>query len=123
MWKKMNGRLVAVTDDSRVKFRTNISKSLLNELQEVADVHDTRINYLLETGLQKILEQGVITYNKDLRPKDRVQYKTTYDRVLLEEVKKFAKNHKLFINDVIEYSTNFIDVEMAKKEGYKHRVE
>ncbi|KKK37725.1 rRNA methyltransferase [Mesobacillus campisalis] len=123
MWKKMNGRLVAVTDDSRVKFRTNISKSLLNELQKVADEYDTRINYLLETGLQNILEQGVITFNKEARPKDRVQYKTTYDQELLEEVKKFAKNNQLFINDVIEYSTNFIDVDMAKKEGYKHRVE
>jgi hypothetical protein len=123
MWKKMNGRLVSVTDGSRVKFRTNISKALLNELQNVAEDHDTRVNYLLETGMQNILAQGVITFNKDSRPKDRVQYKTTYDKELLEAVKHFAKNHQLFINDVIECSANFIDIEKAKKEGYKHRVE
>ena len=35
MWKKVDGKLVHVTDESRVKFRTNISKAILDELREM----------------------------------------------------------------------------------------
>ncbi|MFD2682293.1 rRNA methyltransferase [Bacillus seohaeanensis] len=123
MWKLVNGRLIQTTDVSRVKFRTNISKSLLDQLNTIAVENDTHVNYLLESGLQTVLSQGVITFNKDSRPKDRIQYKTTYDKELLNEVKAFAKNHHLYINDVIEYSVQFIDFDNIKNISYKHRVE
>ncbi len=123
MWKKENGRLVQKTDESRVKFRTNVSQSILDKLNILADENDTHVNYLIESGLQNVLTQGVITFNKESRPKDRVQYKTTYDKELLENVKEFAKNHQLFINDLIEYSVNFINLNQIKSNSYKHRVE
>lgn len=123
MWKVVNGKLVQTTDESRVKFRTNISKTILEQLQAIALEHDTHVNYLLETGLQKVLAEGFITYNKESRPKDRVQYKTTYDKELLEEIKEFAKKHQLFINDVIEYSAAYVDAENAKDSSYKNRIE
>jgi len=123
MWKLVNGRLIQTTDEYRVKFRTNISKAILEQLQAIALKHDTHVNYLLETGLQNVLSQGVITYSKESRPKDRVQYKTTYDKELLAEVKEFATKHQLFINDVIEYSVNYINVEDAKDSSYKNRIE
>jgi hypothetical protein len=123
MWKKENGRLVQKTDESRVKFRTNVSQSILDKLNTLADENDTHVNYLIESGLQNVLTQGVITFNKESRPKDRVQYKTTYDKELLENVKEFAKNHQLFINDLIEYSVNFINLNHIKSNSYKHRVE
>ena len=123
MWKLVNGRLIQTTDDTRVKFRTNVSKSILDQLNALAEENDTYVNYLIETGLQTVLSQGVITYNKKSRPKDRVQYKTTYDKELLEQVKEFAKNHHLFINDVIEYSVKFINIKNIKNNSYKHRVE
>lgn len=123
MWKSGNGRLIHTTDESRVKFRTNISKALLEQLKTVAEEKNTHVNYLIETGLQNVLSEGIILYNKESRPKDRVQYKTTYDKELLESVKEFAKNHNLFINDVIEYSVKFINIENSKSKSYKHRVE
>ena len=123
MWKVVNGKLIQTTDESRVKFRTNISKAILEQLQEIALEHDTHVNYLLETGLQRVLAQGIITYSKELRPKDRVQYKTTYDKELLQEVKEFAKQHQLFINDVIEYSVSYIDINQSKDKDYKNRIE
>ena len=89
MWKKVNGRLIQATDISRVKFRTNISKAILDRLAVMAEEHDTYINYLLETGLENVLDRGEIIYNKETRPKDRIQYKTTYDKELLEKVKEF----------------------------------
>ena len=123
MWKSVNGSLVHTTDVSRVKFRTNISKAILEELSNLAAEHNTHVNYLIETGLEEVLSKGVITYNKALRPKDRTQYKTTYDKDLLENVKEFAKEHKLKINDVIEYSVEFVNIDKSKKRDHKHRTE
>lgn len=123
MWKLVNGALIQTVDNTRVDFRTNISKSLLDELNNIAEEHNTHVNYLLENGLLNVLAQGVITFDKNTRPKDRVQYKTTYDKELLGEVKEFAKNHKLFVNDVIEYSVNFIDYKNIKNKDFRYRVE
>ncbi|WP_456279312.1 rRNA methyltransferase [Bacillus sp. AK128] len=123
MWKSINGRLVHTIDESRVKFRTNVSKSTIEYLNQLALEHNTHVNYLIETGLQKVLEAGVINFSKDTRPKDRIQYKTTYDKGLLEDVKEFAKNHDLYINDVIEYSVRYIDLTKIKKASFRHRIE
>lgn len=123
MWKLVNGKMIQTTDGSRVKFRTNISKVLLEQLEELAEEHDTYSNYLLESGLVAVLAKGTVEYDKNLRPADRIQYKTTYDKELLESVKQLAKDHKLFINDVIEYSTDYIDFETVKTKGHKNRLE
>lgn len=123
MWKLVNGKLIQTTDPKRIKFRTNISKSIIQKLNTIALEHDTHPNYLIESGLQNVLSQGIITFNKKLRPKDRIQYKTTYDKDLLNYVKKFAMEHDLFINDVIEYSVDFIDLKNIKNSSYKHRIE
>ncbi|WP_226665345.1 rRNA methyltransferase [Metabacillus litoralis] len=123
MWKLTNGKLVQTTDQSRVKFRTNISKSLIVHLSKLADEYDSHPNYLLENGLQNLLSHGTITFNKALRPKDRVQYKTTYDKELLAAVKEFASENTLYTNDVLEYSVSFIDFKTIKNSSYKHRVE
>ena len=108
---KVNGRLIQTADNTRVKFRTNVSKSILDQLNTLAIDNDTHVNYLIESGLKTVLSQGIITFNKESRPKDRTQYKTTYNKELLEQVKEFAKNHDLFINDVIEYSVQFINID------------
>src|SRR6184192_4210661 len=123
MWKTINGRLFHVKDDSRMKFKNSISKSILDDLNELATQHNTYSNYLLETGLRHLLNEGVITYNKKLRPKDRVQYQTTFDKELLEQVKQFAKDHQLFINDVMEYSVRHIDLDGVKAQNYRSRIE
>ena len=123
MWKNIDGKLYHITDDSRVKFRTNISKQILDQLSDLAYKYDTHINYLIENGLENLLENNFIIYNKETRPKDRVQYKTTYDKELLNKVREFAQQHDLFINDVIEYSVRMIDIDTAKNKNHKHRVE
>ena len=123
VWKLVNGKLIQTTDQTRIKFRTNISKAIIEQLNELANKHDTHPNYLIENGLQYVLSQNVIHFDKKNRPIDRVQYKTTYDKELLEQVKEFSKVHKLYINDVIEYSVNFIDFNNIKNSSYKHRIE
>ena len=123
MWKIVNGRLIHMTDVSRIKFRTNISQSVLESLKAMATENETHVNYLIETGLAALLLDGTITFDKNSRPKDRIQFKTTYDKELLDKVKAFAKEHQLFINDVIEYSIRLIDLEDAKDMNYRYRVE
>lgn len=123
MWKKVNGKLIHVTDQERVKFRTNISKKILDKLREVAEEHHTHVNYLLESGLKETIKLKKITYDKEKRPKDRVQYKTTYDRELLEKMRAFASQNSIFINDLIEYSVQFISIENSKTREYRHRIE
>jgi hypothetical protein len=83
MWKLVSGRLIQITDADRIKFRTNVSKSTLDLLNTLALEHDTHINYLIESGLQTVLSHGVIVFNKESRPKDRIQYKTTYDQKVM----------------------------------------
>ncbi|PIC80867.1 rRNA methyltransferase [Sporosarcina sp. P18a] len=123
MWKLVGGKMIQTTDETRIKFRTNISKEILKKLEELSEELDTYSNYLLENGLWNVLATGVIEYDKNLRPTDRIQYKTTYDQELLESVKKFAKDHKLFINDVIEYSVEHIDFDNIKTKDHKNRLE
>ncbi|GAJ99872.1 hypothetical protein [Geomicrobium sp. JCM 19055] len=123
MWILENGRLTQTTDTSRVKFRTNVSNSILDQLNTLATQYDTHPNYLLESGLQVVLEQEVIHFDKNNRPKDRIQYKTTYDKDLLGSVKEFAKEKKLYVSDLLEYSVQFIDFNSLKKRSNKHRVE
>lgn len=123
MWKLVSGRMIQTTDETRIKFRTNISQEILEKLEELSERHNTHSNYLLENGLWNVLAAGVIEFDKNLRPADRIQYKTTYDKELLESVKEFAKDHKLFINDVIEYSVGYIDFKDIKTKEHKNRLE
>jgi hypothetical protein len=123
MFKKSKDGLIHTTDESRFIFRTNISKKILDQLNSLAQKNNTHVNYLLETGLENVLANGVINFDKQSRPNDRVQYKTTYDKKLLDSVKIFAKQNNLYINDVIEYSVNFINIEKVKKSNYRYRYE
>ncbi|WP_040286498.1 hypothetical protein [Sporosarcina koreensis] len=123
MWINRDGQLYQAADETRVKFRTSLSAKVLEELKQRADEHGTFVNYLLEDGLKELLQQETIHFTKDMRPKDRIQYKTTYDEVLLEQVRAAAKEHKLYINDVIEAGVQFIDAERAKRGQHRYRIE
>jgi hypothetical protein len=123
MWKIIDGKLMQTTDDSRVKFRTNISKSTLESLDSLAKQNNTHVNYLIENGLINLIQKGTIDFNKDKRPYDRIQFKTSYDKGLLSELKVFAKKHKLFMNDVIEHSIGFIHISDVKRADYRYRIE
>lgn len=112
--RKENGKLVHTS--TRVSFRTSISANLLQTLKSMAAARETHINYLLERGLKQLLHQQEISYDKRLRPKDRIQYKSTYDKELLAEVRAFAKKNDLFINDVMEYSVQLIDMDIEDHE-------
>ncbi|WP_432364015.1 LAGLIDADG family homing endonuclease [Sporosarcina sp. UB5] len=94
-----------LTGHGRIAFRTTISKSILLKLKDIAKKQGKPVNHILEDYLEQLLEKGTILYCKGDRPKDRIQYKTTYKKDLLNEIREFAKINGLYINDVIEYST------------------
>lgn len=77
----------------------------------------------MKTVSKKVIEDDYIQYNKSLRPKDRVQYKSMYDKELLKTLREFAANHELFINDVIEYSVKFINLDQVPKKEFRNRIE
>lgn len=117
MWQLVDGKLVHTPISSRISFRTNISKIILESLKIRAKESNTHVNFLLENALKSVLAQEEISFHKGMRPTDRIQYNTTYDNDLLADVKEFAKKNKLFINDVIVYSVQFIDGENRYQRG------
>lgn len=123
MWKLLNGRLLQTTDESRCRYKTRVSKQLLDELKELAATHHTHVGYLLENGYINLLAMGTITYDKKNRPKDRVEFRTTCDAELLEEVRLFAKRHQLNLNDVMEASVAYIHLAEVKDGDWRYRVE
>lgn len=123
MWKLHNGKLIQTTDDSRVRYKTRMSAAILDSLKQLAEKHDTHIGYLLENGYSNLLESGTIVYDKNNRPKDRIEFRTTCDKELLESLKEFAKHHSLNLNDVIEASVAYINYEDIKHANWRYRVE
>ncbi|MEN0649353.1 rRNA methyltransferase [Caldifermentibacillus hisashii] len=116
MYKLVDNKIVSIHHSQRVKFRTNVSKSLLLRLAEIASEYKLSVNHLIENGLENLLKANIVpVIDKNKRPKDRVQYKTTYNANLLANVKSFAGKHGFRINDLIEYSEQFIDMNQISK--------
>ncbi|MBD8028025.1 rRNA methyltransferase [Ureibacillus sp. Re31] len=123
MWKLVNGKLIQTVDISRVEYKTRISKKLLDELKQLAEEHKTHVGYLLENGFENILEVNYINFDKNKRPKDRIEFRTTCNKETLENLRKLAKENKLNLNDVIETSIAYINIEQVKDGNWRYRVE
>lgn len=101
---------------TRVRFRTNISKEILDKVKTEATSRKISANRLIEMGMKNILNEKNIQFDVITKPKDRIQYKTTYDQKLLANIRQFAKKNNIYINDVIELSLKYID-SCINKEG------
>ena len=123
MWKIHNGKLIQTTDESRIRYKTRMSAAIINSLKQLAVKYDTHIGYLLENGYSNLIESGTIVYDKKNRPKDRIEFRTTCDKELLDSLKEFAKDHSLNLNDVIEASVAYINYEDVKHANWRYRVE
>ena len=55
MWKNIKGKLVPVTDETRVRFKTYIAKELLETLDGLAQQEETHVGYLIENGLKNLI--------------------------------------------------------------------
>ncbi|WP_181884549.1 LAGLIDADG family homing endonuclease [Neobacillus piezotolerans] len=113
---------VSLAKSNRVKFRTTVSSNILAKLGEIAKQNNTYINYLLESGMNILMDAKELNLKKNKRT-DRVQYKSTFDRELLDRAKVFAQTYGIHVSDVIEYAAEFVDVNVAVREGRSHRIQ
>lgn len=123
MWKNVNGRLVQMTDDSRVRFKTYISREHLERLNELANTENTHVSYLIENGLKNVILDESFVFNKKSRLKDKVEFRTTCDEEILQSAKEFAKQHKLNFTDVVQASYDYINLSEVKGRGWRYRIE
>lgn len=123
MWKKINGRLIHMTDTSRVRFKTYISRQQLAHLEDLIEGNDTHLSYLIENGLKNILQDDNFSFNKDHRLKDKIELRTTCDKDILEQGRQFAKHHKLNFTDVIQSSVEYINPAEVKRKNWRYRIE
>ncbi len=121
MWKLINGKLVQSVDESRSEYKTRISAALIQQLKLQAKESNTHIGYLLESGFENILNEDAIIFDKKNRPKDRVDFRTTCDKDILNKLKIFAKKNTLNLNDVIEASVAYIDKSKVKNVDWRYR--
>ena len=123
MWKRTNGRLIQMTDPSRTRFKTYISKNQLEKLERLAAEYDTYVSYLLENGLKNALATENFIFSKKNRLRDKVEFRTTCDKEILEQGRFFAKKHKLNLTDVIQVSVDYIDLTEIKNRDWRYRTE
>lgn len=114
-WKLVLGKIVHTPISSRVSFRTSISRTILETLNKLAVENNTYVNYLIENGLENFLGHQDKELSKPVDSKDRIQYKSTYDKELLNGIKELAKHQEVFINEVIEHSVQYIDLTKVKR--------
>lgn len=123
MWEKINGRLVPVTDKTRVRFKTYIAKEMLESLDNIAQKEETYIGYLIENGLKNLIEDQNFVFNKTKRLKGKVEFRTTCDKEILRQAKEVAKRQKLNFTDVIQASIRYIEINEVKSQSWRHRIE
>ncbi|MEK5215719.1 rRNA methyltransferase [Psychrobacillus sp. FSL H8-0487] len=123
MWKIVNGKLIQTVDETRTEYKTRISASLIKKLKVKAKESNSHIGYLLENGFENILNESALMYDKKNRPKDRIEFRTTCDKETLESLRLFAKSNKLNLNDVIEASESYINIEDVKNANWRYRIE
>lgn len=123
MWKIVNGKLIQTVDETRTEYKTRISASLIKKLKTLAKDSNSNIGYLLENGFENILNESTLIFDKKNRPKDRVEFRTTCDKDLLESLRLLAKSNKLNLNDVIEASIPYIDQNNVKHANWRYRIE
>ncbi|MFJ5769854.1 LAGLIDADG family homing endonuclease [Psychrobacillus sp. NPDC093180] len=111
-WKINNGKIVLIPNSSRIGYKSRISQSILDKLKIQAANNNTYVNYMIERALKLFLEKTEITFTRNQKPKDRVEFSSTYDKELIEQVKLFAKSKRVPINEIIEYSIQHIDSDM-----------
>ena len=110
LWKIVDEKMVRNQVNTRISFRTNVSKSLLESLKGLASKNNTHVNHLIENGLKNLFLQTDINLNKI-----RVQYKTTYDKQMLDDLKVAARHLKVDMNDLIEHCLQFIELIEIKR--------
>ncbi|MEX3625168.1 hypothetical protein [Viridibacillus arvi] len=97
---------------ARSHFNTTLSGELLEKIKEIAKKEDTSYNFILEEGMEWILETYYLkgSFHKSDKPADRVRINTTFDTSLFNRVKARGKRlgKMIYANDLIEEGMSYI---------------
>ena len=91
MWKNIKGRLVPVTDETRVRFKTYIAKETLVTLEDMAQQEETHVGYLIENGLKNLVADETFVFDKAKRIYGKTEFRTTCDEAVLKQAKEHIK--------------------------------
>lgn len=101
---------IRILNPDRKNYTTTLSTELLDKVKLIAVEQDTSYNFLLEDGIQYVLDNFTNKgdYKKRQKPSDRVKVNTTYSEVLFKQLKTRAIYLGAKNNDLIEIGMRYI---------------
>ena len=123
MWKLEKGRLFHTTDESRIKVQVRIDRDVLKKFEELAEENSSTVSYLIESGLEYILQHQI--YRPDIRHniRNRTEFRISIDKLLYEKLTETVKQTKIKRSDLIEDSIHYIQLDSIKKVDWRYRIE
>jgi hypothetical protein len=111
--------LIRNVNPDRQHFNTTLSKSLLDQIKEIADEKDTSYNFILEEGMEWVMETYYLkgSFTLPSKPSDRVRINTTFSSRLFNKLKARCKRlgKGIYANDLIEEGMKYVIDEYNKK--------
>lgn len=104
-WIIENNEIIHV-NNNRKSIKTYVSNTLINELRDVANANNTKINYLIEPIINQLINTSIKIKSEQMKPKDRVEFRTTFDKELVERMKLYKNANNMKLNEIIEYGMN-----------------
>lgn len=104
--------LIRTKNLDRKHFNTTLSKSLLNPVKDLAKEINSPYNFLLEEGMEWVLDTYYLKgsfYLPD-KPADRIRINTTFSSILFNKLKPRGKRlgRGIYANDLIEEGMKYI---------------
>ena len=123
MWKKVDGRLVHTTDKNRITVQVRIDRGVLEKLNNLAEEHQSTPSYLIESGIEYMLENQIIHPNHARNIHNRKIFRLGIDKDLYEALMKTVKNKGMKRSDMIEDSIHYIQFDTVKNKNWRFRIE
>lgn len=108
--------LIRPKNHMRGHFNTTLSKELLDQIKQLAIEKDTSYNFLLEEGMEWVMETYYLkgSFIKLPVPEDRVRINTTFDKSLFNRLRargyrlSIKGKQKVYANDLIEEGMKYV---------------
>ena len=123
MWKKVENRLVHTTDKNRITVQVRIDKDVLEKLHKLAEEHYSTVSYLIENGIENILEKQIVHPNNPRDIRNRKVFRLGIDKDLYEELMRTVKKRGMKRSDILEDSIHYIEYDKIKDRNWRYRIE
>lgn len=87
-------------------------------MRSLAKLNSTYISYIIENGLENMLEQDDNLCITKTRPENNTYINTTMNSELVTTVRAIAKSKKVKLGDVVLHCLNFIDYDGVKRTNH-----